>query len=79
MCEASYAIDLTAEQMRSRTQILTSKQEKSLKLKNSFLRNQVARIIDGDEELKLSRTSPEIKIKEMNEKLRSTLTDQQIN
>ena len=32
-----------------------------------------------DEVKKHSRTSPEIQFKEMNEKLRSTLPDQQIN
>ena len=42
--EVSHAIDLTAQQMTSRTQILTAKQQKSLKLKKSM----VARIIDGD-------------------------------
>ena len=46
--EASHANDLKAEQMTSRTQNLTAKQWKSLKLKNSM----AARIIDGDDELK---------------------------
>ena len=45
MSEVSNAIDLKAEQMTSRTQILTAKQQKSLKSKKSM----VARIINGEE------------------------------
>ena len=50
--EVSQAIDLKAE-MTSRTQILTAKQQKSLKsLKKSIPRSQVVRTIDRDDELK---------------------------
>ena len=74
MSEVSHAIDLKAE-MTPDTQNLTAKQQKSLK---SIPRSQVVRIIDGDELKKNSRTSPEIQFKELNEKLRRTLPDQQI-
>ena len=48
--------------------------------KKSIPRSQVVRIIDGDDELKKhSRTSPEIQFKELNEKIRRTLPEQQIN
>ena len=39
----------------------------------------VARIIEDDELKKHSRTSPEIQSKELNEKIRITIRDQQIN
>ena len=54
MSEVSHAIDLKAE-MTSDTQILTAKQQKSLK---SIPRSQVVRIIDGDDELKKNTMSP---------------------
>ena len=57
--------------MSSPTQILTAKQ---------IPRSQVVRIIDEDDELKKdSGTNPEVQSKELNEKLRSNLFDQQIN
>ena len=52
MSEVSHTVDQKAEQMTSPTQILTAKQDKPLKLKNSIPRSQVARFIDGDDELK---------------------------
>ena len=54
LSEVSHAIDLKEQQMTSRTQILTAKQKKSLKFKNSM----VARIIDGDDELKKKHDVP---------------------
>ena len=45
-------MDIKAEQMTSRTQILTAKQLKSLQLEKSIPRSQVARLIDGEDELK---------------------------
>ena len=57
--EVSQALDLKAEEMKSHQQILTAKQEKSMTLKKSISRCQVARIMDGDNELKKhSRTNP---------------------
>ena len=52
MSEVSHAIGLKAK-MTSRTQILITKQWKSLKsLKKSIPRSQVVRIIDRDDDLK---------------------------
>ena len=66
--------------MTSHAQILPAKQKSQTSLKKSIPRIQVVRIINGDDEIKKhSRTSPEIQSKEKNEKLRSTLLDQQIN
>ena len=72
MSEVSHAIGLKAE-MTSRTQILTAKQYKSLK---SIPRSQVVRIIDGDDELKITTMSqkiaaiaPRLLIKQTNKKL----------
>ena len=49
-------------------------------MKKSIARSHVVRIIDGDDELKKhSSLSPEIQFKELNEKHRRTLPDQQIN
>ena len=57
MSEVSHLIDLKTEQMTSRTQILTSIEATEV-IEKSTPRSQVVRVIDGDDELKYSRTRP---------------------
>ena len=81
MSELSHAIELKAEQWTSRTQMITGKQQKPLKLKKSNPRRQVAGIIDGKNHRRLqnNRTGRDAQLKNLSLIFKKTRQERDIS